>query len=548
MLKSMKLAHRFAIMILTFILGFALFGTAAFTTLSDLKVNGPVYQRIIQGKDLIADILPPPEYIIESYLLAYQLTSTPDQAGQDPLIERLKALKAEYDTRHEFWLKETLEPELSDVFLKQAHAPAQAFYDEVFKKLIPAVKNNDAEAVAKAMSAIKSAYETHRQAVDKTVQITIKRNTHDEAEAKNRIQTATIVLVSILLVSLLVSTVVAIATSRSLLRSLGGEPEYAVDIARTIADFNLTHAVITRPGDQSSLLAAMKTMQSNLSAIIGEVNRAVDNLARSALQLSDAASRVASNTEHQHSDTQSMAAAMEQISVGIDQITDNAKEAERNTRAFGELSSQGMGVISSASQEMQKIAGSVENSTNYLKALGGESERISAIVNVIKEIADQTNLLALNAAIEAARAGEQGRGFAVVADEVRKLAERTTQSTQEIGKMIGGIHQGTQTAITSMGDANKRMADGVNMVGQVKHLIEQGHASTDKVVSEVRSITDALAEQSSAHNQVVNSVSVIAHKTEQNSGEIHAIANEANALKALSATLKTSVNQFKVNR
>lgn len=114
--------------------------------------------------------------------------------------------------------------------------------------------------------------------------------------------------------------------------------------------------------------------------------------------------------------------------------------------------------------------------------------------------------------------------------------------------MIGGIHQGTQTAITSMGDANKRMADGVNMVGQVKHLIEQGHASTDKVVTEVRSITDALAEQSSAHNQVVNSVSVIAHKTEQNSGEIHAIANEANALKALSATLKTSVNQFKVNR
>ena len=119
--RSLKLSHRFALLIAVFALGFVMYGGWSFKTLNDLKVNGPLYQRIVQGKDLVADILPPPEYIIESYLVSLQLSSATEKAEQDGLIERLKALKAEYDTRHEFWLKEGLESELQETFLKQAH-------------------------------------------------------------------------------------------------------------------------------------------------------------------------------------------------------------------------------------------------------------------------------------------------------------------------------------------------------------------------------------------------------------------------------------------
>ena len=111
-LNSLKLSHRFAILIGVFVLGFAIYGGWSFKTLNDLKVNGPLYQRIVQGKDLIADILPPPEYIIESYLVAMQLADETDTADQDKLIDKLKSLKRDYDTRHEFWTGQVLEGDL----------------------------------------------------------------------------------------------------------------------------------------------------------------------------------------------------------------------------------------------------------------------------------------------------------------------------------------------------------------------------------------------------------------------------------------------------
>src|SRR5437868_12356878 len=114
------LRSKFLLLLGVLLVGFVIFGVWSFYVLQELRVNGPVYERIVQGKDLIADILPPPEYIIESYLVSMQFERATDKAEQDALVTRLKALKADYDTRHEFWLKETLEPGLKDIFLTQA--------------------------------------------------------------------------------------------------------------------------------------------------------------------------------------------------------------------------------------------------------------------------------------------------------------------------------------------------------------------------------------------------------------------------------------------
>ncbi len=544
-LNSLKLSHRFAVLVAVFTLGFAVYGAWSFKTLNDLKVNGPLYQRIVQGKDLVADILPPPEYIIESFLVSLQMLEA-DKPELDKLVERLKVLKGEYDTRHEFWLKETLEPELVENFLKMGHEPALAFYKIAFEEFIPALQKADAAAAAGALPRMKSAYDTHRKYIDLVVDFTNKRNSADEEQAKSSIQSASLLLLIILGASLGAGMVVAAAIIRSLMNSLGGEPEYAVQIAHAIADCDLSVAVQTKTGDTTSLLASMKAMQNSLSGVIRQVDDSVARLAGEAGRLSETSARVAERSAQQHDATQSMAAAVEEISVGIEQITENASETHISSRKSGEISETGLRVVDDATREMAHIAEAVNNSTQHIQSLGEHSDKISAIVGVIKEIADQTNLLALNAAIEAARAGEQGRGFAVVADEVRKLAERTTQSTQEITEMIGSIQSGTQNAVTGMADGNQRVEEGVRMVALAKDAIVRIKDSAHHVIDEVSGISDSLREQSAAHNQIAENIARVAQKTEENSHEVNAIASAARELETLSGALRETVSRFKV--
>ena len=197
-------------------------------------------------------------------------------------------------------------------------------------------------------------------------------------------------------------------------------------------------------------------------------------------------------------------------------------------------------------RELELIAQTVNESARIIEQLGKHSENISAIVNVIKEIADQTNLLALNAAIEAARAGEQGRGFAVVADEVRKLAERTTQSTKEISDMIGAIQQGTESAVASMQGGVSRVAEGVTLSRRAGEAIARIRQGTQDVRQSVGDISDAMGEQSQASNEIARGVEHIAQMAERNSTEVRATADTVLHLEQMATTLQAEVQRFRV--
>jgi len=212
--SSSKLSLRATLVLVSFALGFILYGAWSFKTLNELKVNGEIYHRIVQGKDLIADILPPPQNIIESYLISLQLLGTAEKKPQDALIVRLQTLRGDYEMRHAYWRQQSLENQIATLLLKQSHEPAMAFYTMAFNDFIPAVQRQDRATAIAALSRMIALYENHRQVIDQIVPLVRKRIDADEMQAKQRIQSASLLLLGVLVASIFF---VVVASSRNLL-------------------------------------------------------------------------------------------------------------------------------------------------------------------------------------------------------------------------------------------------------------------------------------------------------------------------------------------
>ncbi len=283
-----------------------------------------------------------------------------------------------------------------------------------------------------------------------------------------------------------------------------------------------------------------------LQSVVSDVKSSAERVTVTAKQLASTSQEVTTRSANQSEATAAMAAAIEEMTVSIANVADNAAHAHEMASEAGSLSCDGANAVRGAVDEMNKISASVGHSKQMILDLDEKSNQISNIVNVIKDIADQTNLLALNAAIEAARAGEQGRGFAVVADEVRKLAERTTLSTQEIAKMIAAIQQSTQSSVQGMELSSGQVHEGVQMAAQSGASMTRIETSTGKVQDAVNEISSALREQSSAANQLAREVERIAQMTEKNGLAAEESSEAARHLESMAGTLKIAVDRFRV--
>jgi len=302
----------------------------------------------------------------------------------------------------------------------------------------------------------------------------------------------------------------------SVLRRLKHGFAIAGDAAKAIAVGNLTLQVPADGQDEiGQLLAQMSIMRNNLQEVIGELRHNMSQLSIQANELGDASANVSGTAENQATATNSMAAAVEQLSVSIDQVESNAGEARAVTLDSAQRSQESARIISETIDEMHRIADSVAETAMNIRDLKGQVSEISAIVTVIREIADQTNLLALNAAIEAARAGEQGRGFAVVADEVRKLAERTSTATVQISSMIDAIQYKAETAGASMESGVKRVDAGVKLASHAGQELQEMRRGSVQVTDAVDAITLALQEQAAAAREIAARVESVSQGTEE---------------------------------
>ena len=350
----------------------------------------------------------------------------------------------------------------------------------------------------------------------------------------------------VLIAAIGVAAILSFAMARSVMNQIGGEPAYATQITRKIASGDLSVSVQTKPGDNSSLLAAMQQMQESLRRIIGQIHQIVQEVAQDAGKMNVVSRQVSIGSDRQSEAATSMAAAVEEMTASVGHVAANADGARGMAAEARSLSAESGEIVKNAIVEINGIAESFNHSTALIQELSKQTGQISSIANVIKEIADQTNLLALNAAIEAARAGEQGRGFAVVADEVRKLAERTAQSTQEITTTITTIQSGTKGAVQGMDEGGAQVSRGVSMAAKAGASMAQIEVSTSKVLDAAAEISSALSEQNAASNLIAQNVERIALMAEENDMAVKEVAKAAERLEGLAGSLKASVGMFRI--
>jgi len=325
---------------------------------------------------------------------------------------------------------------------------------------------------------------------------------HGADEAAATQQTANLISLAVSAATLVIISLIGWGIARSLIKQLGGEPAYAADVVSRVAQGDLTVKVEVKPGDTTSMLAAIKSMTERLSQIIGDVRSSSNALSAAAEQVSATAQSISHGASEQASSVEETSATIEQAASSVQQNAENAQVTE--------------GLSSKAAKEAVEGGQAVKDTVVAMKTIADK-------ISIVDDIAYQTNLLALNAAIEAARAGEHGKGFAVVADEVRKLAERSQEAAQEIGEV----------AKSSVSLAER--------AGQLLDTIVPSIAKTSDLVQEIASASN---EQATGINQINTAVTQLSQLTQENSSSSEELAATAEEMSGQAEQLQELMNFF----
>jgi methyl-accepting chemotaxis protein len=523
--------------------------------LSQLKVGGPLYNQIKLGNDLIADILPPPEYVIEAYLEATLVLHDPAQLAAHR--DRLAQLKKEYDERWDFWGKSDLDPALKAKLVEKSDSEVRRFWTAIQDGLLPALAKGDSAAAAKSYAEITARYTAHRAIIDDIVKQTNDQNAATEVAATGRVSTFTLLLWGVSAAVFLVigagifgvafGVIRPIAEMTVVMKGLaGGDLNVSVPalsrgdevgaMARAVQVFkDNAQRVLSMEQEQSSLKlkaegdrkAAMQQMADGFDSAIGKiiqtVSTASSELESSAGQLTKTAevtqmlsATVASASEQSSANAQSAAAAAEEMASSVSEISRQVQDSHKISR---------------------EAVSQVEQTNARIADLAQSAGRIGEVVKMISAVAEQTNLLALNATIEAARAGEAGRGFAVVASEVKALAAQTAKATEEISEQIGQMQSATNQSVSAIQEIG-------GTIGRIAEISQAIAAAVEEQGAATQEISRNVQQAAQGATQVAGSITDVnrgATDTGTASTHVHGLAR---SLLGQSNHLKGEVEKF----
>ncbi len=500
-MKFNDLRMRAKLMILV---GSALAGLIAYflfghLTMQRVTVNGPLYQEIIANKDLVADVLPPPEYIIEAFLVTKQLQGEATGSQRKALAAQLTKLEKDYEERHSYWTGHLPAGTLRDQLTKDSYEPARLFFRIATEEFLPALMRNDLEKTRANAARLNEAYEQHRAAIDRVVSDANQEAAALEKNADAVLYSTNVGTIVAFMVLAAMIALLGIRTARSItipinagvqLLDLASKGDFSSEIPRELRD---------RKDEAGDLCRSLDGMSKNLRKLVFEVAEGVHTLAASATELSAIASQTSSGTrtmaekastvaaaaEESSTNTVSVAARMEQAATNLVSVAGATEEMSATVGDIAAKVAKAHAISEDASAKAQAIS-------SLMRQLGQAAQQIGQVTEVITNISSQTNLLALNATIEAARAGAAGKGFTVVANEIKELAGQTAHATEDIKSKISGVQTSTAEAVADIGKIFDVIKEVGSIVGDIAGSIEEQATVTRDVAGNIAEATSGV--------------------------------------------------------